>query len=344
MGLDDFIYNELGGHAQSGDEVPVDCIECGKENHLYVNTKSGLAYCFACGYSANLIKLIQDLKGIHKWEAAVEASKLLTGLRRYRGAHDLRRESNLIDSIMQYFWGAKDSSESKIKLPNATVSLAHPRARAARQYLALRGMTQAHFGSYKLRYVTQQSDEWRYRNHIVFPHFNSEGDIIYYTTRFAGTPKEGAPKSLHPHEVKRPDELFGAWNLQRSQGVFIVEGPFDMLAMPGCSVALLGKLMSESQAMWVAENLSDVTVALDNTAGAEAGYAAAVLRAARTKGIHVARPDGDPADMVCEDPMGVVLALLRQRVRWTEEANILTAVAQDYSPKRYSIPFSSDFL
>jgi len=310
-GLDNFIEDELGG-TMGSDEVAVDCLSCGKENHMYINTTTGLAYCFVCGYAANLVKLIMDLKGVPRWTATEESAKLLRGLQRHRRNSDTQGEMTLLNRILGYLWGKKDLQHETVVLPTHTVPISHPKAAPAQAYLEARGMTREHYLPYRLKYVLNSTDDFKFRNHILFPDFNEDGDLDYFTTRYAGDPGE-YPKSYHPKGANKT-RTFGAWNCNRKRGVFLVEGPLDMLALGGCAVALLGKKETVRQQMFIAKNYKAVTVALDDEAMDEA---MGLMHRLAALGIDVTYvlPHGDPADEVMRTPMALVVKYLKLRAR-----------------------------
>ena len=302
----EWIEAVLGGHVYRGDarEARCDCLACGKEGHLYVNTRTGLGYCFKCGYSCNLARLIRDLTGV-SWQAAELSSKAL------RGADVNARRLRGLDVV---------------RLPSGCVPVF---SRGDREYVAgaaylrdIRGISKRVAVAYNVMYVPS-GVESKFGGHVVFPDYDPvTGALRYYTSRrceFGGGAHAFGPKSYHVEGVSRERSLFGHWAMREmNHGVapasfaFLVEGPMDMLALAGRSIALLGKFVSQQQAEALAFSFSVVVVALDEDAGkmrldaCHKLYDAGVERVYLSQGIA-----GDPATYAGEGPQRVAMRYIR---------------------------------
>lgn len=327
MSARDWAIDILGGTAR-GSEIVCDCLFCGKEGHMYVNGRTGLAYCFVCGAGANLAQLIAELEGVDEDYARVKAERILDG---EQDAHTT--DATLAAAYIKLLRGrAIDDTNTpvQIKLPRTCVPITHARACKAREYLHARGFTQAHWDRYTPVYCTDATDdERRYKHHIVFSNTNEHGVLNFFTTRAAYEPKN-YPKSYHPGGAKRGGILFGEFALRDAvkQGrapLFIVEGPLDMLALSGYAVALTGKFMSEEQAVSAAK-YRHIVVALDAGETRDTVRACKLLRGLGVLGVRMCGtyPHGakDPGDMSRLGPSSAARALYASSVLSTRNTDL----------------------
>lgn len=309
--LRDYAEQSLGGDSSGlGVEVAADCIECGKEQKMYINTDTGLVYCFSCDYRANLVKLLQDVEGI-PWALALERSiKLLSGL---RTAHRAKSFEALRDVLQ---WGLQTRQAADVvvacPLPNHAVRIGCAKAADARAYLRRRGFGKVHWGSYRLKFVCERDEEAkRFYRHIIFPVYDARGQVTYWTTRAAYEPPKKIPKSYHPQGVDK--KLFGidAVPLKRSTCI-LVEGPLDAVALPRIGVALLGKTLTQAQAEELAQRFRRVVLCLDRETQHEMYDAFRTLRACGVKRVDVVErcPWKDPAEGVNDVPRNTVRKIL----------------------------------
>lgn len=303
-----FAEDSLGAYPTGNlEEYCADCINCGKEHKLYLNVATGLCHCFSCGYGADLIRLLQDLEGL-SWEQALLKS---TGM--LRGAHTpmLRRRS--LDILYEVLYKDVVAAESKrrLQLPRYCVPIAHPGASQGLRYLSGRGFLPVHYLPYNVLYVARRDPEnLRYFRHLVFAEHDADGHLSYYTTRAAYEPQKGIPKSYHPKGW--PTAIVGMQASTQSALAVVVEGPLDVLALPGVGVATLGKIVSTAQAYAIADRFRCVIVCYDAGAFSEALAAVEKLRRC---GLTVVRavecPWGDPAEGVAADPGVTLRRILR---------------------------------
>ena len=89
-----------------------------------------------------------------------------------------------------------------------------------------------------------------YRNRIVIPYYNKNGDLIYYNGRYVGDSKLrylGPPKELG---IGKGDVLYIPKWPEDKQKIYLAEGEFDAMSLRQCgfySAAFGGKNLSEAQ-------------------------------------------------------------------------------------------------
>jgi len=299
--LRDYAEDTIGA-SRTGNarEYAADCPVCGKPDHLYINIETGLCHCFACGYGANLISLIQEVEGLSWNPAHQKATALLDGV----AARETRRRVESLGGVRALLLSALNETpparaeiETALALPKFYAPITDPFARQARDYLAQRGFNERHWSRYEVGFVTGRDPlEPRYYHHIIFVERDPAGNIVYFCSRAAFEPTTGQ-KSYHPRGASKSGLLFGADKLHAQKFVIVVEGPLDMLALGGCAVALLGKSMGEAQAVSLARLNRRVVICLDADAEKEALAAAEKLRACGAQDIWLSRcPWKDPTE------------------------------------------------
>lgn len=311
MSIQQYTTDQLGATATGNHaEYRADCISCGKPDHLYVNVAKGVAHCFVCGYSANIIRLIQDLEGCDYPTALIRLSQIQAGLQQ-------RRPGRCLDALYQMLLlSVEDAVEAQhVTLPKYTVPINAVGARRARKYLEGRGFFPQHYRLYDLCYVEEQDEEApRFFKHIVFPIYDAKGRLAYYTTRATYEPHT-APKSYNATGTKG-SLVFGADPIPELQRTAIlVEGPMDAMALTRFGVASLGKELSKAQARAIAQRFDRVYVCYDAGESFDSAKAATLLKQHECPEVLIARcPWKDPAEGVAPNPLSTIHQCMRAAV------------------------------
>lgn len=266
MDLSEYIVDQLGGDLPSPGvrNVAVTCIACGREKKFYVNVESGLAQCWVCGYKANLEKIIADVEGLPLPQAIAKAVALLHGRARTKIRERISDTtiSNIVRDLLSDEKAVKQDAQ-QLALPKYSIPIQDQRAKPARTYLSVtRKISEKKTKRYRLHYVYAPDPEApQYHRHIVFPEYDDDGVLLYYTTRATFEPEWG-PKSYHPRGHK--DTLYGFHKVRNNlDGVILVEGPMDVMALSGYAVALLGKAITQQQRAQLCRRFKRVWVCLD---------------------------------------------------------------------------------
>ncbi len=290
LGIVRYAQVHLGGRERTSTEIIADCPMCGKEEHLSLNSKTGLFFCYRCefGIGKQLRDLILIVERCSKKTATIRVRELLGDT--YEDVEP--GEGDAWDRIMSALFGAS-VEKTGIKLPEGCVPIDSIQAIRAVSYLKRRGFTKQHWQSYKLLYCDNQ-DVQEY-GHIVFPIKDFTGQLVFWTTRCVGV---GSPKTLHASGVSVGASLFGWSQVKAKSHVMLVEGPLDVLALPGRAVGLMGKHMSEAQASKLCERFETIIVALDADARTASTQVCWMLSRFARLVFEVKLLNGDPADRV----------------------------------------------
>jgi DNA primase len=198
-----------------------------------------------------------------------------------------------------YFQGDNtkiDTTKSnKVTLPEEFISLSNPdkslEARHALAYLKKRQITLQDIQKYNIGYCKTG----RYRNKIVVPSYDSDGNINYFIARsFEKDPfqKIDAPSCNKTELIGL--EYFVNWSVP----VILCEGIFDAIAIKRNAIPLFGKTIPKSLMMKLVESeVKTVYLALDKDALKEAlNYSQTLLD--HGKEVYLIELEGkDPSDL-----------------------------------------------
>ena len=243
------------GTARGGREKEFFCPFCldreGSESSkrkLYVNMASGKVYCFRCEYGADgLRKFLRDL---NSGRLTFEELRLL----REEGRPPSEALSKAVAAALSHAKKVLRGREGAVSLdslkpvplPKEYMPLwqnPHPLVKLGYEYLTVaRGIPAGYAWLYDIGYCPVGT----YRKRLVFPVCQG-GRQVYFTTRYCG---DHFQKSLNPPNQAGYFSRDSCWlNYDRCVGaelVAVVEGPFDMLALPH-AVSAMGTAVSETQ-------------------------------------------------------------------------------------------------
>ena len=239
------LHETLGYFTDKGNELLFTCPECGHHKRKFsVNLDKNAYKCWVCDYRGRNIRRIVRRFGtytqLQAWDSITNRS-------------DLERFAELFVDT------ESGESPQKLELPQEFVSLCHDKIPAtgmyALRYLKSRGLSDEDIIRWKIGYCFSGE----YRNRIVFPSFDSDGDINYFVAR---SYNGDSYKYKNPKASKNIvfNHLYIDWN----KDLIIVEGIFDAV-IAGNSVPILGStLRADSELIReIVKNDTPVFVALD---------------------------------------------------------------------------------
>jgi DNA primase len=199
--------------------------------------------CFACGESGKSFKSL-----FKKLKASPALYKELYGI---------------IGEHFKPNYGKVKKEQELLKLPDEFLSIAVPSNsicyRHAVQYLKNRNITRDDV----LRYNIGYCEDGKYRNRIVVPSYDKDGNLNFFTARdFFNS---SYLKYLTPDWSKDfiGFELFINWN----EPITLVESPFNAITIRNNSIPLFGKIISTSLIESILENdVKRVNLCLDRDA------------------------------------------------------------------------------
>jgi len=235
----------LGNYFDKGSELLFTCPSCNHHKRKFsINLDKNAYKCWVCDYRGRnirrLVRRFGSYTQLQKWDSITDRS-------------DLERFSDL------FMEQQRTEDAQKLELPSEFVSLCSSSLPAtatyAKRYLEKRGVTYEDIVKWKIGYCFNGE----YRNRIVIPSFDSDGDINYFIARsYAGD----SYKYKNPRASKDItfNELYIDWN----KDLTMVEGVFDAL-VAGNAVPILGSTLRKGSKLLreIVRNDTPIYIALD---------------------------------------------------------------------------------
>lgn len=251
----DFIERTFGQGiiSNSGLNISVLCPRCKSrkpfgysKKKLVIKTDDFKCHCWVCGLkSPNIFPVLS------KYFSNSKEEFLLTFGQSTLTANTLLSSQEILDEVDQ-----------PISLPpNSKLLAIHQKEyRYHTDYLLKRrGLTERELYYWKI----MVSDHPDFKNRVIIPSFDSEGDLNYYTARKILDKGRGV-KYKNP-EVDRKSIIFNEMNIKWNNPLVLVEGPFDLLKVIPNATCLLGSELNENYLLFqrICENKTEVILSLD---------------------------------------------------------------------------------
>ena len=235
----------IGRYRESGSELLFKCPSC--DHHKYklsINLDKNAFKCWVCDYRGRnirrLVRRFGTFTQLQKWDEITNR-------------FDIERFSELFSEE------PIEEVKEQIDFPSEFISLTSKKlpatAKFAYKYLQERGLTKDDILHWKIGYCFNGN----YRNRVVIPSFDDDGDINYFVAR---SHNGDSYKYKNPRASKDIifNELFINWN----DDLVLVEGIFDAINA-GNAVPILGStLRSDSRLLRkIVFNDTPVYIALD---------------------------------------------------------------------------------
>lgn len=245
------LYETLGHSQNRGTELLFKCPAC---NHhklkLSVNLDKNAFKCWICGYrgrnNRHLVRRYGSYLHLQRWDAAT-------------GRTDLADFDFLFNNKVGC------DHKQKIDIPEEFITLTSSKIPAtgvgAYKYLKSRGLTRSDIVKWKIGYAPRGN----YRNRIIIPSFDNDGDVNYFIAR---------SYSGDSYKYKNPpasnDILFNDLYIDWGEDLVIVEGVFDAI-VAGNSIPILGSTLRPDSKLIqkIVFNDTPVYIALDQDVAAK---------------------------------------------------------------------------
>ena len=239
------LHETLGNYTDKGSELLFACPSCNHHKRKFsVNLDKNAFKCWVCDYRGRSIRRL-----VRRYGSYLQ-------LQKWNGVSDQTDLERFDDLFMERVPG---EGKAKVQLPEEFVSLCGAKVPAtgmyAYKYLQSRGITKADILKWKIGYCFSGE----YRNRIIVPSFDDDGDCSYFIARsYTGD----SYKYKNPRSSKDIvfNELFINWN----EDLTIVEGVFDAL-VAGNAVPILGSTLRKSSDLLrkIVYNDTPIYIAMD---------------------------------------------------------------------------------
>ena len=131
----------------------------------------------------------------------------------------------------------------------------------ARTYLENRGFKKEDIWRFRIGI----SDKYGYKNRVIFPSFDLDQNVNYYTAR-AINPEQ--KRRYQNAKVSRKDIIFKEFDIDFSKELILTEGVFDLLHTPENSTCILGSWIDEKYKLFqkIVQNRTPIVLCLDSDA------------------------------------------------------------------------------
>jgi DNA primase len=216
----------LGDYHKTGNEYLYFCPFCKHHKRkMSLNFAKGKYKCWVCDISGSIRKLVRkkaNYENFQKW-------KLLDG------------EVDLNTNLDDLFAEASEASEEVLILPEKFVSLTDKEEFLSRKkalnYLKKREIDQQDILFWKIGFCF----DGEYKDRIVIPSFNINGDLNY----FIGRSITGSKFNKYKLPQASKDIIFNELNINFDHDITLVEGIFDAIKAGQNAVPLLGSTLRE---------------------------------------------------------------------------------------------------
>jgi len=236
------------GKRTSRGNISYKCPKCNhSKNKLEINFDESSPYyqnfqCWVCGYKSKKISSLFKFLKVPK-DKFIQLQKITKDQIQLDQKED---EERIVTELPKEFIPLKSPTKQPMYLK-------------AIKYLNKRGFNFNDIIKYNLGYC----EEGKYRNRLIIPSYNSEGQLNFFTSRALDS--SVFPNYLNPPFNRDiiPFELFINWN----SPIILCEGPFDAMSIKRNAIPLLGKTLQPSLLKKLAESkVNKIYIALDDDA------------------------------------------------------------------------------
>lgn len=297
--------------SRDGSDIVIQCPSCRSQQKtkrkLSIRLNDGVFHCWVCGLKGHNIEFL---------------------FRKYAPSHleDARSLKFSSNEVIHLDRESEPDSQSELQIPPGFTLLGlslrsqDPDIRDTINYCHSRGLSNSDLWYFKLGTCKSGS----FKRRVIFPSFDSEGALNYYTARSIDSVK--TMKYINA-KVAKKDIIFNEININWSNELNLVEGPFDLTKAKGNSTCLLGSHLSLDSALCrkIISNRTPVLLALDPDARKKSHNIAKLLSSYNISVRTVEVPsDRDVGDMTQKD----FITLVKSARPWSDNDRLLHMISR----------------
>ena len=300
-----------------------------KTPSFFVSPDRDSYYCFGCGAKGDIFTFIQEYEGLD----FMEAMKMLAdkaGVTIEKGGFAKKPKNNILKEVLEettkfFEKSIKDNSEVLIYLKsrgveeetikNWRIGFAPSGWKNLLEYLKDKKFKQEDLEKAGLIKKGEKGDYYdRFRDRIIFPIFNVNGEVVAFTGRIFG-PEDDIAKYLNSPETelfRKSEILYGfdkaKQSIRKNNFAILVEGQMDtvMCHQAGYlnTIASSGTAVTETQLNNINKLTSNLVIAYDSD---DAGFKASqrawktALEIGMDVKVALIKKGLDPADLIKDD-------------------------------------------
>ena len=221
--------------------------------------------CPSCGKNPEKKKLVVriDNEKWHCWVCDAKGRSILSLLRKYAPTYSNEWRVRFTDDRRAHFENDEVNVEEKVELPecipvDSLLRAKDPDAKGILNYLEARSVDLDK--AYRFRLCGGLRGKARRR--VVFPSFDSDGKLNYWTARSI----DKVPNKYMNPRTDRKKIVFNEVDVDWGRELTLVEGPFDLLNAGNNATPLLGSSLMRDSLLFqrIVENNTPVILALDS--------------------------------------------------------------------------------
>jgi len=234
--------SKQGSYDSTVSQYQFNCPSCAEEKgyvdnkyNLEISFSMGKYHCWSCGIAGNLSSLVKRLGGKEVYNEYFRIIKDIKESKYYN--LDLFKDNS------EFF------SENYLKLPKTfkKIDLNTTTNKVLKAYLEKRKITQDIIDFYNIGVTGWDGEEFSWRNRIIFPSYDSTGDLNYFIGRtFRDNDKRVKYKNC---DADKSQIILHEDKIQWDCDIYLVEGAIDCIYFPNC-ISLMGKYLTEKMELY----------------------------------------------------------------------------------------------
>lgn len=227
---------------------------------FHASLTKNVFHCFGCQSKGNILDFVASMEGVEVRQAAFMIQEWFQV-----SSGDRSKSAIRPPEIQAGVSGTQDEASGENPPLNFRLQNLNPN----HPYLAERSLEPETIEYFGLGYCSRGL----MRGRVVIPIHNERGELVAYSGRYPGEPREGRPKYLLPSGFRKSHVVFNlnrAGGSAKENGLVVVEGFFDVFRVWQAGfhqvVAIMGSSLSERQGDLVAASVGPqgkVTLFLD---------------------------------------------------------------------------------
>lgn len=234
--------SKQGSYDNSISQYQFNCPNCAEEKgyvdnkyNLEISFSMGKYHCWSCGISGNISSLVKSLGGKEMYN---EYFRIINDIKesKYYNLDLFKDHGDIFD-------------EKFIKLPKTyrKINLSENINKFLREYLEKRKITQDLIDFYNIGVTGWDGEEFSWRNRIIFPSYNVNGDLNYFIGR---TYREKDKRIKYKNcDADKNAIILHEDKIQWDCDIYLVEGAIDCIYYPNC-ISMMGKYLTESSELY----------------------------------------------------------------------------------------------
>lgn len=234
--------SKQGGYDSSLFQYQFNCPNCAEEKgyvdnkyNLEISLALGKYHCWSCGVSGNISSLIKSIGGK---ELCGEYFRIISDIKESKYYNlDLFKDNGDI------------FGERFLKLPKTykKIDINGKINKNLKAYLEKRKITQDLIDEYNIGITSWEGEEYAWRNRIIFPSYNSVGDLNYFVGR---TYSENDKRVKYRNcDVDKTQIILHEDKIQWDCDIYLVEGAIDCIYFPN-TISMMGKFLKEDSELY----------------------------------------------------------------------------------------------